>query len=252
MRMASRLAGMAFLALGANAVARGTSSSDMAMLLPGSPDLTGTHFTNRCTDVVRFARAAGEQVEKQAGAQRVTEASTTYRGKPAVWLITSGQSDGAWVDSALIYRDGLAPIVESFHSGKLAERYEYDGARVRVTHTQSDSAPVIKQHAYATPVFSFQQLDAVIRSLPLRRGYEAVLPLYSEGDDSVEVDTVQVVSRAPDGVWQVRFADPAIVATVRVQERTRAQVGYEHTFRQAGPSWKPGMVWRQTYTACRG
>lgn len=118
------------------------------------------------------------------------------------------------MDSALVYRDGLAPIWETSRDGSHWVRYTYDSNLVRIVGASGASAPNIQEHRSTFPVFDFQQLDVGIRSLPLRRGCEALLPLYSEGDDSVEVDTVRVESRDANGVWRIRFADPAVVATI--------------------------------------
>ena len=252
MRMRSRVVGIVVAALGSTALVGATRAPIIPpVLLPGSSDIVGSHFAARCDSVQRFARGAGQAAERLLGAQRVTEQPTTYRGKPAVLLVTSAQDADPFVDSMLVYRDGLAPVSEIVRSGPRVVRYDYDGPRVRITSATGDSSPVVKDHRYNAPVFSFQQLDAVIRSLPLRSGYAALLPLYSEGDDSVEVDTVRVERRAATGVWSIRFADPAIVATVGVDEKSRTQVAYSHTFRQDGPSWKVGMVWRQSYRACK-
>jgi hypothetical protein len=80
---------------------------------------------------------------------------------------------------------------------------------------------------------------------------KAAMPLYSEGDDSLEVDTVRVQRRGPDGVWRIGFVDPAIVATVGVDAKSRAQTAYSHTFRKDQPSLKAGTVWRQEYAPCK-
>jgi hypothetical protein len=226
------------------------TQASLPVLLPGSADLAGTHFSARCDSMQRFGRAPGESTERALGAQRLTEQPTSYRGKPAILLVTSVESAQPFVDSTLMYRDGLAPISEIVRIGPRSTRYDYDGAHVRITRATGDSTPTAREHRYPTPVFPFQQLDAVIRSLPLRAGYAALLPLYSEGDDSVEVDSVRVEGRGANGVWTIRFADPAIVATVGIDGKSRAQVAYAHTFRQKGPSWDVGMVWRQTYARC--
>jgi hypothetical protein len=242
--MLSRVAAIGIAIVGSLALSRAASAPPL--LLPGSTDLAGGHFSARCDSMQRFGRAPGESADRSLGAQRLTEQPTMYRGKPAIWFVTSVARAKPFIDSMLVYRDGLAPISERVWSGARSTRYDYDGAHVRIT---GDSTPV-KEHGYPTAVFAFQQLDGVIRSLPLRAGYEALLPLYSEGDDSVEVDSVRVERRESNGVWTIRFADPAIVATVGVDEKSRAQVAYSHTFRQAGPSWSVGMVWRQAYLAC--
>jgi hypothetical protein len=92
----------------------------------------------------------------------------------------------------------------------------------------------VNQHTYDGPVFNFQELDDLLRSLPLREGYERILPLYSEGDDSLEMDTVRIMSRDAAGRWTLRFADPAIVATYEVDERTRRIVRHEYVLRKTG------------------
>jgi hypothetical protein len=107
-----------------------------------------------------------------------------------------------------------------------------------------------RHHLYEFPVFNFVELDALIRSLPLRVGYEALLPLYSEGDEAAEVDSVRVEALTP-GVWRVRFADPAIVATIQLDGNSRTQLAYSHVFRRNGSTWKAGTVWRRMSVACQ-
>jgi hypothetical protein len=127
-------------------------------------------------------------------------------------LVTTGEvRSKAFVDSSLVKRHGLAPIREVSQFGGKAQRWTYDGS-----------------------VFNFQELDDLLRSLPLSEGYERILPLFSEGDDSVEMDTVRIMRRDPTGRWTLRFADPAIVATYEVDERTRRIVRHEYVLRKTG------------------
>lgn len=250
MRLLKRVAAMTIVALTLTGMWRAPATRPApTLLLPGSPDLTGTHFAERCDSVWFVSRAAGDTAEHALTAQRLTEHVTTYGGQPAVLLVTQVKTARTYVDSALVYRDGLAPIWETTHSGARVTRYVYEGNRVRLAVATGDSTSATKEHRYDFPVFNFQQLDALIRSLPLRQGYEVVLPLYSEGDDSVEVDSVRVESRDANGVWRIRFADPAIVATIGV-DGARRQVAYSHIFRQDGRSWRVGTVWRRVYAAC--
>ena len=48
------------------------------------------------------------------------------------------------------------------------------------------------------------------------------------------MDTVRVTARDADGVWSVRFADPAIVSTYGIHPTTRAIVRYDVTSRRNG------------------
>jgi hypothetical protein len=137
-------------------------------------------------------------------------------------LVTSGEVRSTPViDSALFKRHGLAPVWETAQFGGKAERWTYDGPRVN-------------QHTYDGPVFNFQELDDLLRSLPLSEGYERILPLYSEGDDALEMDTVRVMGRDAGGRWTLRFADPVIVATYGIDEKTRRIVRHEYVMRKTG------------------
>ena len=251
MGMVKRLAGITMVSAALiGVVAAASTRGGPALLRPGSRRLTGGHFAARCDSMWFVARRLNDTSEEALPAQRLDESVTTFRGRPAVLQVVQVNGSQTYVDSALMFRDGLAPIWEVSRSGSQATRYVFDGDKVRVTVTNGDAAPTTKAHRYEVPVFNFQQLDAVIRSLPLRRGYEALLPLYSESDDSVEIDTVRVEGRDPNGVWRIRFADPAVVASVGVDGTSRAQVAYAHTFREDGPAWKVGTVWRRVYAAC--
>jgi hypothetical protein len=131
-------------------------------------------------------------------------------------------------------QSGLAPVWEVSRFKSSVTRYEYAGKQVRLTVTSPDSGTKTREHSYDIPVFHFSELDVLLRSLPLRDGYEAILPLYSEGSDELEMDTVRVQSRARGGVWSVRFADPAIVSTYGINETTREIVTQEIAQRKSG------------------
>lgn len=126
------------------------------------------------------------------------------------------------------------PVWEVLRVGPLIERFAYDGAHVTATRTTPDSGERHFDATYAVPFFTFQLRSELIEALPLRTGYRAILPIYSEGDHALEMDTVQVVGGDAAHQWQVRYADPVIVATFAVDARTRAITAYTHTFRQNG------------------
>jgi hypothetical protein len=144
-------------------------------------------------------------------------------------LVTSGEvRSKSFVDSSLVKRHGLAPVREMAQFGGHVDHWTYDGPHVTFTRDKT------VEHTYDGPVFNFQELDDLLRSLPLRQNYERILPLYSEGDDSLEMDTVRIMSRDASGRWTLRFADPAIVATYEVDERTRRIVRHEYVSRKTG------------------
>jgi hypothetical protein len=127
-------------------------------------------------------------------------------------LVTSGQvRSKTFVDTLLYKRHGLTPISEVSEFGGKVKRWTYDGS-----------------------VFNFQELDDLLCSLPFTQGYQRILPLFSEGDDSTEMDTVRVLRRNAAGRRELRFADPAIVATYEIDERTRRIVRHEYVLRKSG------------------
>jgi hypothetical protein len=93
-----------------------------------------------------------------------------------------------------------------------------------------DSTATVERR-YDAPVFAFSEIEMLVRSLPYRPGYTAILPLYSEGDDAIEMDSVAVVDARPNR-WTVRFADPAIIAVYGIDAGTRRIVSYEVTSRK--------------------
>jgi len=221
------------------------------MLVPGSHELHSESITERCDSLWFVSRAPGDTTEHSLlGQRREQHLVTGQHGSTVVQVTTVTDADGFYIDSTVMMRDGLTPTLEAAHIGSQAIRYRYDRNRVDVTTTNGDSAPSVKHHRYPYPLFNFEELDLLIRLLPLRPGYEALLPLYSEGDRDAEVDTVQVQGKDSAGVWQVRFGDKAIVATYGIADGTRDLVSYSHRFRADGPRWTAGTVWREAIHAC--
>lgn len=227
----------AFGALGAH-----TSGPPAAIpvLTPGSSDITTSRFRDEAVDYRSFLRAMPDSGERATALGRSEVHLTEYGGKPAMLLVSSSrplQGTSLFIDSALVMRDGLAPVWESAHSARWNRRWEYSGKRVRVAVL--DSGAMVREHTYDLPVFQFNELGALFRSLPLREGYEAILPVYSEGSDELEMDTVRVMARDAAGVWSIRFADPAVVATYGIDDGTRQIARYDVTSRTS-----PVRTWR--------
>lgn len=160
-----------------------------------------------------------------SGEGRTETHVTSYQGTPALLLISSFIGRGPpFVDSALVLREGLAPVWEIHHAGNRRTRFEYNGSHVSLEVTTPDSARRQAAHAYDLPVFHFNELDAVIRAVPLRRGYHRIVPLYSEVDDALEMDTVSVEDQDASGTWNVRFADKVIIGHYGIDPATRTIV----------------------------
>jgi YD repeat-containing protein len=205
------------------------------VLLPGDSELSTAHL-QPSTIVFRVLWRAPhpDSLAREIARGRNEVHQIDVAGSPALLLVTASEKAGQFVDTAVVRPGSLAPMWETMHAGPATTRFDYDGPSVRVARTTPDSGTRTVTHRYDMPVFHFNELDVVIRSLPLRPGYHAILPLYSEGTDVLEMDTVRVVARGADDVWSIRFADPAIVVTYGVSGRTRDIVRYDVVSRRNG------------------
>jgi hypothetical protein len=101
-----------------------------------------------------------------------------------------------------------------------------------------DSAPRSYDTTFAEPWFAFNEVEVLVRSVPLQAGASFVVPLFSEIDQAIEHDTITVLGSGDgaDGpkVWQIRFADPAIVTIYSLAADSRRIVGALTTQRQSG------------------
>ena len=207
---------------------------NVALLLPGSTELTTSHLNADGARYRYLFKPAADSAEREVGTGGWAITPTQHNGKAAL-LVTTNFARGTqrFLDTALVMQEGLHPVWEVSRIGAKTMRWDYTGKQVRMAVTQPDSGTRNKEHTYDVPVFHFNELDVLIRSIPMREGFEAILPLYSEGSDELEMDTVRVNARGADGVWTVRFADPAIVATYGI-DASRKIVRYEVFPRRGG------------------
>jgi hypothetical protein len=193
-------------------------------------------------DSVRYhtIRSAGkDSADRDLGETADAAELTTYNGAPGILLVERTLAQGKpYIDSALVLRRGLTPVWETYHLGARQSRINYDGARVRRTDVEGDSVVRRVDHTYDVHVFHFAELDMIIRAVPLRPGYQTILPLYSEYDDALEMDTVRVEGRGPDGVWDVRFADKVIIAHYGIDGTTRQIARHEIERHAGGPHFR--------------
>ena len=125
-------------------------------------------------------------------------------------------------DTLTLDANTLLPIRETLHFNGAVRTYEYAGRRVTGTIAAPDSAPQAFDATYDEPVFAFNEVEPLVRSLDYRAGLQIVVPLFSEVDHAVEHDTLRVLSHdAEHGAWIVEFADPVITTRYTVDAATR-------------------------------
>ena len=147
-----------------------------------------------------------------------------------------------------VERRTLSPVSEELSFRGALRRYHYAGRHVTGVVQYPDSAPRQYDNTFSEPVFAFNEVELLVRSLDYRGGLTFVVPLFSEVDQAVEYDTLTVVGRAPSGsrqgLWSVRFADPVITTSYIVDAESRAIVGAETRNRKSGSvlHYKPDSV----------
>lgn len=210
---------------------------------PGDPHLVVSHLIAGEDRIRGFRRAATGDTAQWSEGYSGTE-SVVRQGKDLLQVKVSDVHGRRFVDSLLFHRTGLVPVTERMSVGGPEHTVlTYAGARVRRETFHGDSVVAVSDSAFSVPVFGFNQLDLVLRSLPLRPGYRAILPLYSEGTDQLELDSVTVLhedrqARGGAGIWTVQFADPAIVATYDITMADRRIVRHEIRNRTSGDRFR--------------
>ena len=192
----------------------------LQILRPGNRELDVSHIQERSDSTQYFVPDPAHPGSRLQAFRHAEEHLVDSPLGPAVLLIGSMRG---YADSALILRSSLRPIreIQNYLTSHRRLVFEYDGNRVHVRDSTADSAVRVREHEYDGDVFHFNELTLVIRSLPLREGYEAILPLYSQGSDSLEMDSVKVIGKDDRGAWTVRFADPVLVVTHTIDANTR-------------------------------
>lgn len=216
-------------------------TAQAVVIRPGDSHLTTAHLVDQVTKFQMCRRSATGDTTEKAMPGTLREQQVVQGAD--LLLIKSTEVNGRGVlDSMVVRRAGLTPSWERLYVGGRRTDFTFSGKRVQAVAMQGDSVLRTFDSTFTVPVFGATQLDIVIRSLPLRLGYQAILPLFSEGSFELEMDTVAVTGedrRAAGGAqWIIRFADPAIVTTYGISQKTRVIVRYEVVQRKTGDRFR--------------
>lgn len=215
--------GIVVLCLGCMPMHGAPQSNARTTLAPGDERLRPPGLDDGTIDITVFTRPAGDAAERRAATVAVSERASAATGN--VSLLTRVWSPPfTTIDSLTVDRHSLRPRDELLLIGKVARRYRYDGSRVTGTLTQPDSGAKAYDHDFPEPVFAFNEVEVLVRSIPYRVGLQVVVPLFSEVDQALERDTITVVEQTSDaaaGHWVVRFADPVITTRYVVDASSR-------------------------------
>jgi hypothetical protein len=213
---------------------RGNEAQAGGLLLPGSTLLTPPVLTDTAVHLVVYVkRGSGDTAEKKMADTHRAQHAIRGRGDD-ILMIASWDPPYASLDTIEITRRGLVPITEHLDFRGTFD-YRYDRNHVLGTIQPHDSAQRPYDQRFPNNVFAFQEVDLLARSLPFQQGFSAVVPLFSEVDHDLEMDTLTVVGpdTAKAGAWVVRFADPVIVSHYVIDRASRAILSSETSPRRS-------------------
>ena len=146
------------------------------------------------------------------GTQTETLTSGRLNGRPTLLDVLIFDTPRArTVDSSWIDPETLKPLRFQSHNAARAVRLDFSADRVRGQTTPADSAPTTYDRKLGVAPFEWNVLALAVSALPLRPGYCADLPVYTDRLAGVSWYRVQVVgdttierkTRGPEPVWEV-------------------------------------------------
>ena len=200
-----------------------------------SNELVTDHLTDLSrTERVMSRAATGDTDVRESASARVDERVVVDRPGPRILRVVIGHdSVGDYYDSLLVRRSDLTPIREhlAYPESHVDKHFEYYGTRVHQTNVIDGSTRAFDAE-YTLPPYALNELELIIRSLPFHPYYTAVMPLYSEANDKLEIDSVYVINDQPGRRWTVRFADPANVVIYGIDASTHSILSVDATSRK--------------------
>jgi hypothetical protein len=178
------------------------------------------------------------------GTQTETLSTGRLNGHPTLLdVLVFDTPRGKTVDSSWVNRSTLLPVRFQSNNAARAVILDFEQVRVRGRTVPSSGAPTVVDHQLGVQPFEWNTLGLAIGGLPLRVGYCAKLPVYSDRFGGVSWYTAEVIGkttiprkwRSAEPVWEVvaKAETPAPSARYWVSQRhrvvSRVQV------------WEPGI-----------
>jgi hypothetical protein len=189
---------------------RGSALAGCDSVPAGSSTVSAQHLTD-FTVVRRLTLTRGDSVSP-FGTQTETLTSARLAGRPTLLdVLVFDTPRGKTVDSSWIDPKTLRPLRLKSDNAARSVTLDFGAGRVRGQTTPADSVPVITDRRLGVSPFEWNVMALAIAALPLRPGYCAMLPVYSDRSGRVSWYQVQVVgdtaierkSRGPEEVWEV-------------------------------------------------
>jgi hypothetical protein len=162
--------------------------------------------------VVRQLTLTRGDSSRPFGTQTETLTSGRLNGRPTLLDVLIFDTPRArTVDSSWIDPETLKPLRFQSHNAARTVTLDFVADRVRGQTIPADSAPKTYDRRLGVAPFEWNVLALAVSALPLREGYCANLPVYSDRSARVSWYQVHVVgdttierkTRGPEPVWEV-------------------------------------------------
>ncbi len=176
----------------------------------GASAVSSRHLSD-FTVVRRLTLTRGDS-SRPFGTQTETLTSGRLNGRPTLLDVLIFDTPRArTIDSSWIDSETLKPLRFQSHNAARTVTLDFAADRVRGQTTLADSAPTSFERKLGVAPFEWNVLALAVSALPLREGYCANLPVYTDRFDRVSWYRVHVVgdttierkTRGPEPVWEV-------------------------------------------------
>src|SRR5215218_1754327 len=176
----------------------------------GSKTISSKYFSD--FTVVRQLTLIRGDSGSHFGTQTETLTTGRFEGRPALLdVLVFDRPRARTVDSSWVDPETLKPFRFRSHNAARTVRLDFAADRVRGQSTPADSAPTVFDRKLGVAPFEWNVLALAVSALPLREGYCANVPVYTDRLDRVSWYRVHVVgdttiqrkTRGPEPVWEV-------------------------------------------------
>jgi hypothetical protein len=183
---------------------------DCDTVLPAHPALSAKHLQS-FTVLRRLTLTRGDSVAA-FGTQKETVTSGWLKGRSTLLdVLVFDTPRGKTVDSSWVEPTTFRLLRFTSHNAERTVTLDFEGQRVRARTVPANGTPTEVNRELGVGAFEWNILALAISALPLRPGYCAQLPVYSDRFGRVSWYAVEVVrdttvpraSRAPEPVWEV-------------------------------------------------
>jgi hypothetical protein len=194
--------------------------------------------------VVRHLRLTRGDSVMPFGTQTETLTSGRLNGRPTLLdILVFDTPRGKTVDSSWVDDRNLRPLRFQSSNAARAVTLDFEEERVRGRTVPSTGAPTDVDQQLGVRPFEWNMLGLAIGALPLRAGYCAALPVYSDRFGRVSWYTVKVVgdttvprkTRAAEPVWEV------VATSETPAPSARYWVSRRHRVVSRVLVWEPGI-----------